>query len=278
MNIKIVAPKLPKQNATTPRQSHSQKPDHSSHTPSPPNPLLKQVTEQPTIILPQLFNLEFQFEGTPKGRGLYSLELQIKPHPNNTGTISDQTTFARNIVDLYKQQLDLVFKHVIKGSRNANITDIEHLFRLGYTYEMQHRAPFVAKHHKRCLNLFTSTKPIYLHTTPTYGIHSADLQSSHLGINTTPESPTIHAKFELPHTINSCFFYFTLALPRLLLTRNASRSIANLTTLINAAAEPSLDQLFTMIPPIKLQEPDTPSTSTAAKSAACHSSDAARQL
>ena len=249
MNIKPVPPKLPRQYATKPKQPHTQKPDHSSHTPSPPNPLLKQVTEQPKTILPQLVNLEFHFEGTPEGRGLYSLELQIKPHPNNTGTITDQTTFARNIVDLYKQQLDLVFKHVVKGSRNSKIIDIDHMFRLGFIYEMQYEIPFVTKHHKRCIKLFPPTTPISLHTTPTYCTHSADIHSSHLGVNATPESPTIHTKFELPHTINSCFFYFTLALPHLILTDNARRSIANLTRLINSATEPSLDELFTIIPP-----------------------------
>jgi hypothetical protein len=212
---------------------------------------------QPTFPLtPILHLLSYDFQPPRHEQpalqeaGLTSLQLEFHAVPKRRDTEQQHTQTVRDLLKYYKQYLDIVIATFSTNTLDSYINDGPYHFLLGYSFRGTFNANPEPPLDKLELaqKLFNFDKTLHDHQPEKHCVHTVQLETSHPLPNSIPLYPTLTISLELGHILNYSFLHLTQTLQPLQLSFEAKQSMQDLQRLLNHKTQPSVDDLFDLVP------------------------------
>ena len=176
----------------------------------------------------RLVHFHYYFTMTGKVRDLFSIECQFQPIlPDGAGE-ADVKACAQELVEVYMDMLDRVFRELVKGTRKPFLEDSPNQVTVGYKFRGQVRKFPLAILTRRARVVFACQAvrdprwPGMLYPL------SATIDCTYRKQGRQARSGDIAAKLRLGHMLNLCFFQFTKGLEGLEVAPAAQESMDSL--------------------------------------------------
>ena len=83
----------------------------------------------------RLVHVHYDFEMTGKVRDLFSIDCRFQPIIPDGASEAEVKACARELVEVYMDKLDLVFRELVKGKREPLLQDYANQVTVGYRFE-----------------------------------------------------------------------------------------------------------------------------------------------
>ena len=176
----------------------------------------------------RLAYFSYYFTMTGKVRDLYSIECQFQPIlPDGAGE-ADVKACAQELVEVYMDILDRVFRELVKGKREPFLTDSPNQVNVGYQFEGQTRKLPLAILTRRTKAIFACQAVRDPRRPRIFYPLEATINCTYRKQGRQVRSGNITARLKLGHMLNLCFFQFTKGLEGLEVAPAAQESIDSL--------------------------------------------------
>ena len=195
----------------------------------------------------RLMRFNYYFTMTGKARNLYSINYRFQPILQNGTSEAEAKACARELVEVYLDKLDRVYREMVKGTREPFLQDSPNQVTVGYEYEGQTRILPVAVLARRARVVFASQAvrdprrpriffPLWATIDCTYQKQGRQVRGG-----------DITAKLYLGHMLNLCFFQFTKGLKGLEVAPAAQESMDSLEQTLAATSGQEVEDYLRLI-------------------------------
>lgn len=175
-----------------------------------------------------LSNFSYYFRLTGDSGGLASMEMEFKPYLYKGQEIDDIKAAARGCMDRYLEVLDPLFKDVIDGKKEPQLTDNPYLVSTGYLYTGRFTKRGLRSLDKGLRAVFGQVPPEPHGDISVYKNQDVTVLYSFYKDVTRLNDVTVNIKFNASHVLNLCFFQFTRGLEGIRIEQKASVNMQQL--------------------------------------------------
>ena len=168
----------------------------------------------------------FQMEG--KARDLYSIDFRFLPIIPDDASEAEVKARARELVQVYMDKLDRVFRELVKGKREPLLKDYPDQVTVGYQFKGQGRKLPLAVLTRRARAVFACQAVREPRRPQMFFPLSATIDCTYRKQGRQVHSGAISASLRLGHMLNLCFFQFTKGLEGLEVAPAAQASMDSL--------------------------------------------------
>ena len=176
----------------------------------------------------RLADFDYYFTMTGKVRNLFSIECQFQPIIPDDASEAEVKACAQELVEVYMDKLDLVFRKLVKGTRKPFLQDSPNQVTVGYQFKGQVRTLPLAVLTRRARTVFACQAVRNPRRPRMFYTLEATIDCTYRKQGRQVRSGDITARLELGHMLNLCFFQFTKGLEGLEVTPAAQESMDSL--------------------------------------------------
>ena len=172
------------------------------------------------------FRYDFTVEG--KVRNLRSIDCQFQPIIPDDASEAEVKDRSRELVEVYLDKLDRVFRELVKGTREPFLQDSPNQVTVGYQFKGQVRKLPLAVLTRRARAVFACQAVRDPRRPYMFWPLAATIDCTYQKQGRRLRSGDIAASLRLGHMLNLCFFQFTKGLEGLEVAPAAQESMESL--------------------------------------------------
>ena len=176
----------------------------------------------------RLVHFSYYFTMTGKVRDLYTITCQFEPVLPDGSSEEEAKACAQELVEVYMDKLDLVYRELVRGKREPFLEDSPHQVTVGYKFEGQVRKLPLAVLSRRARAVFTHPTVRDPRRPSVFYPLSATVDCTYRKQGRQVRSGAISASLRLGHMLNLCFLQFTRELEGLEVAPDAQESMDSL--------------------------------------------------
>ena len=184
-----------------------------------------------------LNNFSYYFGLTGNSGGLASMEMEFKPYLYKGQEIDDIKAAARGCMERYMELLDPLYKDVIDGKKEPQLTDSPHLVSTGYQYSGRFTKRGLRSLDKGLRTIFGEVTPDSPGDISVYDHQNVTIMYSFYKDGARLNDTTVNIRFQASHVLNVCFFWFTQGLEGIQIEQNARVNMQKLEETLKMVAE-----------------------------------------
>lgn len=175
-----------------------------------------------------LSNFSYFFRLTGNSGGLASMDMEFKPYVCKEQEIDDIKAAARGCMDRYLEVLDPLFKDVIDGKKEPQLTDNPYLVSTGYLYTGRFKKRWLRSSDEGLRAIFGEVTLVPHSDISDHAHQEVTILYSFYKDVTRLNDVTVNIKFNASHVLNVCFFQFTRGLEGVRIEQKASVNMQQL--------------------------------------------------
>ena len=176
----------------------------------------------------RLAYFHYYFTMTGKVRSLFSIDCQFQPILPDGASETEVKACARELVEVYMDILDRVFRELVKGTREPFLKDSPNQVTVGYQFEGHGRKLPLAVLTRRAKAVFACQTVNDPRRPRMFYPLEATIDCTYRKQGRQVRSGDITARLQLGHMLNLCFFQFTRGLEGLEVAPTAQESMDSL--------------------------------------------------
>ena len=176
----------------------------------------------------RLVHFHYYFEMKGKVRDLFSIDCQFQPILSDGASEAEAKTCAQELVEVYMDKLDRVYRELVKGTREPFLQDFPNQVTVGYRFEGQTRKLPVAVLARRARAVFACQAVRDPRRPHIFFPLKATIDCTYRKQGRQVRGGDITASLQLGHMLNLCFFQFTKGLEGLEVAPAAQESMDSL--------------------------------------------------
>lgn len=176
----------------------------------------------------RLVHFHYDFTMTGKVRDLFSITYRFWPAPRDDTSEAEAKACARELVEVYMDMLDRVFRELVKGKREPFLEDYPNQVTVGYQFEGRGRKLPLAILTRRARAVFACQGVRDPRRPRMFYPLRANINCTYRKQGSQVRSGDITARLQLEHMLNLCFFQFTKGLEGLEVAPAAQESMDSL--------------------------------------------------
>ena len=195
----------------------------------------------------RLMHFNYYFRMTGKARDLFSIDYRFQPILQNGTSEAEAKACARELIEVYLDKLDRVYRDLVKGTREPFLQDFSNQVTVGYRFEGQVRKLPVAVLARRARVVFACQA---VHDPRRPGMFyplKATIDCTYQKQGGQVRGGDITAKLQLGHMLKLCFFQFTKGLEGLEVAPAAQESMDSLEQTLAATSGQEVEDYFRLI-------------------------------
>ena len=175
-----------------------------------------------------LSNFSYFFRLTGNSGGLASMDMEFKPYVRKEQEIDDIKAAARGCMDRYLEVLDPLFRDVIDGKKEPQLTDNPYLVSTGYLYTGRFKKRWLRSSDKGLRAIFGEVTPEPHGDIPDHAHQEVTVLYSFYKDVTRLNDVTVNIRINASHVLNVCFFQFTRGVEGIRIEQKASVNMQQL--------------------------------------------------
>ena len=176
----------------------------------------------------RLLSFRYYFTMTGKVRDLHSITCQFQPILADGTSETEAKACAQELVEVYMDKLDLVYRKLVKGKREPFLEDLPHEVTAGYKFKGHIRKLPVAVLARRARAVFSCQTVDDPRRPSVFYPLDATVDCTYQKKGRQIRGGAVTTKLGLGHMLNLCFFQFTKELEGLEVASAAQESIDSL--------------------------------------------------
>ena len=176
----------------------------------------------------RLAYFRYYFTMTGKVRDLFSIDCRFQPILPDGASEAEVKACAQELVEVYMDILDRVFRELVKGKREPFLEDYPNQVTVGYQFEGRIRKLPLALLTRRARAVFACQAVRDPRRPRIFYPLSATIDCTYRKQGRHVRSGDITARLQLGHMLNLCFFQFTQGLEGLEVAPAAQESMDSL--------------------------------------------------